>query len=106
MPKIIYVEHNGTEHPIEVKNGLSVMEGAINNSVPGIDADCGGACACATCHVHVDPTWLPRLKPADALERSMIDFATGSDENSRMSCQIKVTAELDGLIVRLPESQH
>jgi 2Fe-2S ferredoxin len=106
MPKVTYIENNGAEHVIEVKLGQSVMEGAINNSVPGIDADCGGACACATCHVHVDPSWFPRLKAPDALERSMIDFATGSDELSRMSCQIKMTEALDGLVVRLPESQH
>ena len=106
MPKIVYIEHNGPEHAIEVKNGLSVMEGAVNNSIPGIDADCGGACACATCHVHVDPTWFAKLTPPDALEASMIDFATGSDGFSRMSCQIKVSDALDGLVVRLPESQH
>jgi 2Fe-2S ferredoxin len=106
MPKIIYVQHDGTEQAIEVKAGLSVMEGAINNSVPGIDADCGGACACATCHVHVDPDWYGKLTPPDALEASMIDFATGSDQYSRMSCQIKVSEATDGLIVRLPESQH
>jgi len=106
MPKIVYIEHNGTEHAIEVKNGLSVMEGAVNNSIPGIDADCGGACACATCHVHVDPEWFAKLTAPDALESSMIDFATGSDQYSRMSCQIKVSEALDGLVVRLPESQH
>jgi ferredoxin, 2Fe-2S len=106
MPKIVYIEHNGTEHAIEVKTGLSVMEGAVNNSIPGIDADCGGACACATCHVHVDPAWFAKLTPPDALEASMIDFATGSDGFSRMSCQIKVSQALDGLVVRLPESQH
>jgi 2Fe-2S ferredoxin len=106
MPKITYIEHDGTEHEIEVKLGLSVMEGAVNNSVPGIDADCGGACACATCHVYVDADWLPKLAPPDALERSMIDFAPESGASSRMSCQIKVTEALDGLIVRMPESQH
>ncbi len=106
MPKIVYIEHNGTEHAIEVKTGLSVMEGAVNNGIPGIDADCGGACACATCHVHVDPEWFAKLTPPDALEASMIDFATGSDGFSRMSCQIKVSEALDGLVVRLPESQH
>jgi ferredoxin, 2Fe-2S len=106
MPKIIYIEHDGTEHAIDVKTGLSVMEGAVNNSIPGIDADCGGACACATCHVHVDPAWFGKLTAPDALELSMIDFATGSDQYSRMSCQIKVSEALDGLVVRLPESQH
>ena len=106
MPKIKYIEHNGKEHDVDVAVGLSVMEGAVKNLVPGIDADCGGACACATCHVHVDPTWFAKLTPPDALEASMIDFATGSDGFSRMSCQIKVSDALDGLVVRLPESQH
>ncbi|MEA2755824.1 MAG: ferredoxin, 2Fe-2S [Aliidongia sp.] len=106
MPKIIYVEHDGTEHGLEIRVGLSVMEGAVNNSVPGIDADCGGACACATCHVHVDAAWLDKLPPPDGQERSMIDFAPGSSSDSRLACQIKVTAALDGLIVRMPESQH
>ena len=106
MARITYIEFNGTPHSIDVPAGQSVMEGAVRNGVPGIDADCGGACACATCHVHVDPAWFPRLKAPDALESSMIDFATGSDALSRMSCQIKMTEALDGLVVRLPESQH
>jgi 2Fe-2S ferredoxin len=105
MPKIHYIEHDGTEHEIEVRLGLSVMEGAVNNNVPGIDADCGGACACATCHVFVDPAWLGLLAPPDAQERSMIDFAANSGANSRMSCQIKVSQTLDGLVVRMPKSQ-
>jgi 2Fe-2S ferredoxin len=106
MPKIVYIEHDGTEHPIEVKLGLSVMEGAVNNNVPGIDADCGGACACATCHVYVDPAWYGRLVPPDAQERNMLDFAVEPGPTSRLSCQIKVTAALAGLVVRMPKSQH
>jgi 2Fe-2S ferredoxin len=106
MAKITYVEHDGTEHTIEVKNGMSVMEGAIKNNVPGIDADCGGACACATCHVYVDAAWEGKTGEKSAMEESMLDFAENVEENSRLSCQIKVSDELDGLIVRMPESQH
>ena len=106
MAKITYVEHNGTEHAIDVKNGLSVMEGAVKNNIPGIDADCGGACACATCHVYVDQEWLAKTGERSAMEESMLDFAEGVEENSRLSCQIKVSDELDGLRVTMPESQH
>ena len=106
MAKIIYVEFNGTEHAIDVKNGLSVMEGAVKNNIPGIDADCGGACACATCHVYVDEAWLDKTGDRSAMEDSMLDFAEGVETNSRLSCQIKVTDELDGLRVTMPESQH
>jgi 2Fe-2S ferredoxin len=106
MAKITYIEHDGGEHSIEVKPGLSVMEGAVKNNVPGIDADCGGACACATCHVYVDEAWLAKIGERTAMEESMLDFADNVEANSRLSCQIKVTAELDGLIVRMPESQH
>ena len=106
MAKITYIEHNGTEHAIDVKTGLSVMEGAVKNNIPGIDADCGGACACATCHVYVDPTWLDKTGDRSAMEESMLDFAEGVQENSRLSCQIKVSDELDGLVVTMPESQH
>ena len=106
MAKITYIEHDGTEHALEVKTGLSVMEGAVKNNVPGIDADCGGACACATCHVYVDPEWLDKTGDKSAMEESMLDFAENVEENSRLSCQIKVSDDLDGLVVRMPESQH
>jgi 2Fe-2S ferredoxin len=106
MAKITYIEFDGTEHVVDVKSGLSVMEGAVKNNIPGIDADCGGACACATCHVHVDDAWLAKTGDKSAMEESMLDFAEGVDDHSRLSCQIKVTDELDGLIVRMPESQH
>jgi len=106
MAKITYIENDGTEHTVEVRNGLSVMEGAIRNNVPGIDADCGGACACATCHVYVDEGFQDVTGAASAMEESMLDFAEGVQPNSRLSCQIRVKDELDGLIVRLPESQH
>ena len=106
MPKITYIEHNGSEHVIDVKTGQSVMEGAVKHNVPGIDADCGGACACATCHVYVDPAWTDKTGTKSAMEESMLDFAEGVEPNSRLSCQIKVSDALDGLIVRMPESQH
>ena len=106
MAKITYIEHDGTEHVIDVKAGLSVMEGAVKNNVPGIDADCGGACACATCHCYVDEAWQAKTGEKTAMEESMLDFAEGVEPNSRLSCQIKDTDDLDGLVVRLPESQH
>ena len=106
MAKITYIEFSGAEHTIDVRNGFTVMEGAVKNNVPGIDADCGGACACATCHVYVDPAWVDKTGKASAMEESMLDFAENVTETSRLSCQIKVTDALDGLVVRLPESQH
>ena len=106
MAKVTYIEFNGTPHTVDVKVGNSVMEGAIKNNVPGIDADCGGACACATCHVYVDEAWRDKTGEKSAMEESMLDFAEGVEENSRLSCQIKVSDALDGLVVRMPESQH
>ena len=106
MAKITYIEFNGEEHVLDVKTGLSVMEGAVKNNIPGIDADCGGACACATCHVYVDEAWLPKTGEKSAMEESMLDFAENVEPNSRLSCQIKVGDELEGLVVRMPESQH
>jgi 2Fe-2S ferredoxin len=105
MPKITYIEKNGTEHVVEAEAGLSVMEAAVKNMVPGIDADCGGACACATCHVYVDPQWLDKVGKPETMEESMLDFAYEPKENSRLSCQIQISAALDGLVVRLPEFQ-
>ena len=105
MAKIKYIEFNGNEHEIEVSNGLTVMEGAIKNKIPGIDADCGGACACATCHVYVDNKWIEKLSPKDDSEEDMLDFAFEVKSNSRLSCQITVSDELDGLIVNMPEKQ-
>ena len=106
MAKVTYIEHDGTEHVIDVKNGLTVMEGAVKNNIPGIDADCGGACACATCHVYVGDGWLDKTGTKSAMEESMLDFAEGVKENSRLSCQIKVSDALEGLKVTMPESQH
>lgn len=106
MPTITYIDHDGTERPIEAKNGETVMETAIKNSVPGIDADCGGACACATCHVYVDDAFMAKVGEPEDMEQSMLDFAENVQENSRLSCQITVSDELDGLKVTTPESQH
>ena len=106
MAKITYIEHNGTEHVIEVANGLTVMEGARDNNVPGIEADCGGACACSTCHCYVDAAWVEKLPAKDDMESDMLDFAWEPDAvRSRLTCQVKVTDDLDGLIVNLPEKQ-
>ena len=106
MAKIKYIEHNGKEHVVDVKPGMSVMEGAVKNLIPGIDADCGGACACATCHVYVDQAWTAKIEPMQEMEKTMLDFAEGVEQNSRLSCQIKVTEALDGFVVRMPKSQH
>ena len=105
MPKITFIEQSGTEHTIDAEEGVSVMEAAVKNMVPGIDADCGGACACATCHVYVADVWREKAGKPQSMEESMLDFAYEPKENSRLSCQIKVTSALDGLIVRLPEFQ-
>ena len=106
MPKITYIEPNGTERTVEVPEGWTVMEGAVKNRIPGIDADCGGACACATCHVYVDPAWLQKLVPRQEMEEQMLDFAQDVKPNSRLSCQIKVSPALDGFVVRTPKTQH
>ena len=106
MPRVLYIEADGTEHTADAPEGWTVMEGAVKNNIPGIDADCGGACACATCHVYVEPEWLERLGPQSDMERSMLDFAEDVRQASRLACQIKITGALDGLVVRLPESQH
>ena len=106
MPKITYIEASGKEHVVDAPVGQTVMEAAVKHAVPGIDADCGGACACATCHVYVDEAWREKTGEPSSMEMSMLDFAEGVEENSRLSCQIKVTPELDGLVVRMPKSQH
>jgi len=106
MAKITYVEFNGTEHVVDVAEGLTVMEGARDNGIPGIEADCGGACACSTCHVYVDPDWADKLPAKDAMEEDMLDFAYQPDpQRSRLTCQIKVSAALDGLKVFMLEKQ-
>ncbi len=105
MTKITYIEHNGKEHTIDVQNGLTVMEGAVQNDIPGIDADCGGSMACATCHVYVKDDWYDKLEEKSEGEDDMIDQAYEPKKNSRLSCQITVSDELDGLIVNMPEKQ-
>ena len=105
MSKITYIDNLGNSKTIEVEKGLSVMEGAIQNDIPGIDADCGGSMACATCHVYVDEKWLDKLIKVDEAEVDMIDMAFEPKKNSRLSCQLIVTDELDGLTVTTPEKQ-
>ena len=106
MAKITYVEFNGTRHVVDVAPGLTVMEGARDNGIPGIEADCGGACACSTCHVYVAEEWLDRLPARDAMEEDMLDFAYQPDpQRSRLTCQLKVSEALDGLVVQMPEKQ-
>ena len=105
MPKINYIEHGGKKHTIEVANGLTVMEGAIQNNIPGIDADCGGSMACATCHVYVKEEWFNKLPKKEDGEEDMLDMAFEPNQFSRLSCQLTVTDELDGLIVQLPSKQ-
>ena len=105
MAQITYVEHNSKSHTIDVKNGLTVMEGAVQNNVPGIDADCGGSMACATCHVYVKDDWFNKLPSKQEGEDDMLDQAYEPKKNSRLSCQLIVSDELEGLIVNLPEKQ-
>ena len=105
MPKITYITFVGESLEIAAENGSTVMQTAVDHGVPGIDADCGGGCACATCHVYVDKTWFEKLKPMDAMEASMLGLNTLREEHSRLSCQIDVTDALDGLVVRIPEFQ-
>ena len=105
MPKITYIDSQGNEKIIDVKNGLTVMEGAIQNNVPGIDADCGGSMACATCHVYVQDDWYDKLSSKEDGEEDMLDMAFEPKKNSRLSCQLIVSDELDGLVVNIPSKQ-
>ena len=105
MAKITYIEHNGKSHKVNIPNGLSVMEGAVQNNIPGIDADCGGSCACATCHVYVDEEWFNKLPKKEITEEDMLDMAYEPKKFSRLTCQITVTDELDGLVVKMPLKQ-
>jgi 2Fe-2S ferredoxin len=106
MVQVTYIEHDGTERIVDVPAGLSVMEGALRFRIPGIDGDCGGGCACATCHVYVDPAWSARLSPPNSLEELMLKLAVAPNAKSRLACQIKLTADLDGLVVRTPKAQY
>ncbi len=105
MSKITYIEHSGKSHTIEVAKGLSVMEGAVQNNIPGIDADCGGSMACATCHVYVKEEWFNKLPKKEDGEEDMLDMAFEPKKNSRLSCQLMISDQLDGLVVNLPEKQ-
>ena len=105
MAKIKYIEFNGEEHSVDVQNGLTVMEWAVQNNIPGIDADCGGSCACATCHVYVDEKWFNELSNKESAEEDMLDMAYEPKKFSRLSCQITVEDRLDGLVVKMPSKQ-
>lgn len=105
MPKITYIDYEGNQRSVEAENGSTVMENAVKNAIPGIDAECGGACACATCHVYIEEAWKEKVGPPEPMEEDMLDFAFDVRPNSRLSCQIKVRPELDGLVVRTPERQ-
>jgi 2Fe-2S ferredoxin len=104
--KVTFIQPDGKAQTVEIAPGWSVMEGAVKADVAGIDADCGGACACATCHVYVDQAWEKRLPPKAEMEEAMLDFAIAPKPNSRLSCQIRMSSELDGLVVRVPPNQH
>ena len=106
MPKVIFIEASGVRHEVTVQAGLSLMRVAVDNNVPGIDADCGGLCACATCHVFVDSEWESRAGQRSVMEDDMLNFAAETRANSRLACQIMVTDALDGLVVRMPFGQH
>ena len=105
MAKITYIEHSNKKHMVEVPNNMSVMEGALQNNIPGIDADCGGSMACATCHVYIDKKWFDKLEKKDEGEEDMLDMAYKPNKFSRLSCQLLVSDELDGLILRMPSKQ-
>ena len=106
MPKITFVAHDGVRHLVDVAVGTTLMRAATDNQVPGIDGDCGGQCACATCHVYVDSPWAQRLAPASDMEKDMVSFTNELRDNSRLGCQIPITEALDGLVVSMPEGQH
>lgn len=106
MPRIRFVEHNGTEHEVEIPAGMSIMQAAVSHMVPGIEGDCGGLCACATCHVYIPEEWREKCGPPEELEQAILDFAFDVADNSRLSCQIKMSDELDGITINMPERQY
>ena len=106
MPRITYIAFDGTKHVVEATAGDSLMEAAVKNEVPGIDADCGGGCACATCHVYVDDAWRAQTGEPNVMETSMLQLAEAVADNSRLSCQIPLNESHEGMIIRMPESQH
>ncbi len=105
MINITIIEHNDTEHTLQADTDQSVMQAVTAEGIPGLPADCGGACACATCHVYVDPAWVDKFPPAEELEQDMLECVIQLESNSRLSCQLQLTKDVDGLIVRLPEAQ-
>ena len=105
MAKITYIEHTNKKHIVEVSNNMSVMEGAVQNNIPGIDADCGGSMACATCHVYVDEKWFNKLPKKESAEEDMLDMAFEPNKFSRLGCQITVTDKLNGMVVKMPSKQ-
>ena len=106
MVNITYLTHDGTQYPVEAEEGKSLMLNAVDNMVPGIDGDCGGACACATCHIFIPEAWQSATGATSPMEDSMLQLADGVADNSRLACQIDVSSELEGLVVNMPESQH
>jgi 2Fe-2S ferredoxin len=104
--KVVFIEHNGTEHEVEAKVGSSLMQAAINNLVPGIEADCGGLCACATCHAYIDAAWIDKIPPRSQGESDLLASALRVRDESRLTCQVQVTEALAGMVIRLPESQY
>ncbi|MEO4040961.1 2Fe-2S iron-sulfur cluster-binding protein [Hoeflea sp. CAU 1731] len=105
MTKLTFVSFDGVRYDVDAEDGTSVMENAVRNGIPGIEAECGGACACATCHVYVDDEWSEKVGGPDVMEEDMLDFAYDMKPSSRLSCQIKVSTELDGLVLHVPERQ-
>ncbi len=105
MPQILFIEYDGTEHRVDTDAGRTIMQAATDNLVPGIDADCGGECSCATCHVFVDPAWLATIGGPGPQEATMLDLAPERQDTSRLGCQIEITDAMDGLVVRLPQFQ-
>ena len=106
MPRITFITPNGEKHEVEVESGYSVMEAAINNNIDGIVAECGGACACATCHSYIDDAWIGRMPPMDDMEDSMLDAAYDRRDNSRLTCQLEVQDDWDGLVVHVAENEY
>ena len=106
MPKVIFIAHDGSRREVRAESGLSLMRAAVDHDVRGIDADCGGMCACATCHVFVDPAWVGRLDPPSSQEEEMLNFTAERRGTSRLACQVPITDALDGLTVTMPEGQH
>ena len=105
MPKVTYIEANGQSHEVDLDAGVSQMQGAVDNMIEGIVAECGGFCSCATCHCYIDQQWLDKLEPATEMENDLLECVTEPKDNSRLSCQIVISDDLNGLVVHLPESQ-